>query len=368
MTEFDILFFSPTTPARSERARACFKDGALVINGECVDVSLDEIGLTLGGFDHKQVFLFWHSEKDGEEGRYAISPVDENALAQLMTSAPTPLSGLLQGAAKDITRKQRRSRFGLGVLGLILLLPLLLLGVVVWQSHAIAGWAAGHISLENEQKLGELAFKQATAGMKLREGGVDAAAVREIGARLTQGSKYSYKWYVAEDPGINAFAVPGGYVVVNTGLIQAADSAEEVAGVLAHEVQHVELRHTLKNMVHSLGLRAALALALGDVSGSALGDIAATLSELKFSRDLESEADIHGLAALKRAGIAPQGMVSFFDKLSKQEGATPPALLSTHPASEDRMRSLQAMIREQRSWPAAPLPYDWKAIKATSLP
>ena len=216
-------------------------------------------------------------------------------------------------------------------------------------------------------KLGELAFRQATAGLKLRQSGLDAAAVKEIGSRLTKGSKYTYQWYIAEDAAINAFAIPGGYVVVNTGLIQAADSAEEVAGVLAHEVQHVELRHTLKNLVHSLGLRAALALALGDISGGALGDVAATLSELKFSRDLESEADQRGLAALRQASIAPQGMVTFFSKLHKQEkGAAPPALLSTHPASDNRMRTLQDMIGQQGNWPAQPLPYDWTAIKATA--
>jgi Zn-dependent protease with chaperone function len=360
MTEFDVLYFAPGLPSHGEKARAAFADGALFINGERVDIPLSEIGVTLGGFNHDQLFLFWHQE----EGRYAISPADANAQAQLIAAAPAPLAGLLQGARRDASRKQRRSRFGLGMLGLILLLPLLLVGVLVWQSHAIAGWAAGHISIENEQKLGELAFKQATAGMKLREGGVDAAAINEIGAKLTQGSRYSYKWYVAEDPAINAFAVPGGYVVVYTGLIQAADSAEEVAGVLAHEVQHIERRHTLKNMAHSLGLRVALSLVLGDVGSSALGDVAAQLSELKFSRDLESESDRLGLAALKQAGIAPQGMVSFFDKLRKQEGVTPPALLSTHPASAERMQALQAMIKEQGTWPAQPLPYDWKVIKA----
>lgn len=366
MNEFDILLFFPSSPVRSERARACFKDGALVINDKRVDVSLEEIGLTLGGFDHKQVFLFWHSDKSGEEGRWAISPVDENALAQLRAIAPEPLAGLLKGASRDISRKQRHSRFGLGVLGLLLLLPLLLIGVLVWQSHAIAGWAAGHISIENEQKLGELAFKQATADMKLREGGVDLAAIQEIGARLTQGSKYSYKWYVAEAPAVNAFAVPGGYVVVNTGLIQAADSAEEVAGVLAHEVQHIEQRHTLKNIVHSLGLRAALSFLIGDIGSGILGDMAAQLSELKFSRDLESESDRLGLIALKQAGIAPHGMVSFFDKLRKQEGAAPPALLSTHPASQERMQALQAMIDQAGAWPTQPLPYDWNAVKSAT--
>lgn len=361
MTEFDILYFAPGLPSHGEKARATFENGALIINGERIDISLTDIGVTLGGFNNDQLFLFWHQAA----GRYAISPAGEDALAQLRASAPEPLSSLLKSAARDASRKQRRSRFSLGVLGLFLLLPLLLLGALVWQSHAIASWAAGHISIANEQKLGELAFKQATAGMKLREGGVDAAAIREIGDRLTKGSKYSYKWYVAEDPAINAFAVPGGYVVVNTGLIQAADSAEEVAGVLAHEVQHVELRHTLKNMLHTLGLRAVLALALGDVGNSALGNAAAQLSELKFSRDLESEADVKGLAALKRAGIAPQGMVSFFDKLRKQDGVAPPELLSTHPASEERMEALQKLISEQGSWPSQPLPYDWNVIKAS---
>lgn len=358
--EFDILYFAPGLPAHGEKARAAFDDGALFVNGRRIEVPLSEIGVTLGGFNHDQLFLFWHQE----EGRHAISPADTNAQAQLIGSAPSPLAGLLQGAGKDASRKLRRSRFGLGVLGLILLLPLLAIALLLWKSHDIAGWAAGHISLEHEQQLGELAFKQATAGMKLREGGVDAAAIREIGASLTKGSKYIYKWYVAEDPAINAFAVPGGYVVVNTGLIQAADSAEEVAGVLAHEVQHIEQRHTLKNIVHSLGLRAALALVMGDIGGGMLGDMAANLSELKFSRDLESESDRLGLLALKQAGIAPQGMVSFFDKLRNQEGAAPPALLSTHPASEDRMQSLQAMIAELGNWPSQPLPYDWKVVKA----
>lgn len=362
MTEFDVLYFAPGLPSHGEQAHAAFDGGALFINGQRVEVALTEIGVTLGGFNHDQLFLFWHLE----EGRFAISPSNAAAEAALISTAPAPLSTLLEGAKKDAGRKQRRSRFGLGVLGLILLLPLLLLAMLVWKSHDIAGWAAGHISLEHEQQLGELAFKQATVGMKLREGGVDADAIREIGARLTRGSRYAYKWYVAEDPAINAFAVPGGFVVVNTGLIQAADSAEEVAGVLAHEVQHIERRHTLKNIIHSLGLRAALALIMGDIGSGALGDFAANLSELKFSRDLESESDRLGLLALKQAGIAPQGMVSFFDKLRKQEGAAPPALLSTHPASEDRMQSLQAMLREQGTWPAAPLPYDWQVVKAAA--
>lgn len=366
MTEFDILLFAPHLSPNGEKARAAFDNGRLVINGQPLEVAPEQFGMTLGGFDHKQLFLFWHVDADGQEGRWAISPANAQALAQLQADAPAPVLAMLKNAGRDISRQRRRSWFGLSALGAFLLLPLILLGVLFWQSHNIAGWAAGHISIETEKQLGELAFKQATAGLKLRQSGLDAAAIKEIGQRLTVGSKYTYQWYVAEDASINAFAVPGGYVVVNTGLIKAADSAEEVAGVLAHEVQHIERRHTLKNLLHSLGFRALSAMVLGDFSG-ALGDAAIKLSELKFGRDLESEADKLGLNALKKAGIAPQGMVSFFGKLSKQENSmAPPELLSSHPASESRMQTLQRMVQEQGPWPSTPLPYDWASIKTVS--
>lgn len=144
--EFDILLFAPGQPPHGEKARACFDDGALIVNGNRVAAPLDEIGLTLGGSDRRQVFLFWHSEKDGEEGRWAFSPADENALAQLTASAPAPLSGLLKTAARDISRKQRRLRFGPGLRILLLLLALLLAGIVIWQWHALTDWAVVKIT------------------------------------------------------------------------------------------------------------------------------------------------------------------------------------------------------------------------------
>jgi predicted Zn-dependent protease len=171
---------------------------------------------------------------------------------------------------------------------------------------------------------------------------------------------------VAIDPRLNAFAVPGGHVVVYTGLLLAADSAEEVAGVLAHEVQHVEMRHALKNLLHNLGWRALLALALGDFSGGVWTGMAEHLGQLGYSRDLEHQADLGGLAALRRAGIAPEGIASFFAKLSRQGGGQID-LLSTHPASSARMQALQRAMAAQGAYTASPLPYDWRALQA-SLP
>ncbi len=111
--------------------------------------------------------------------------------------------------------------------------------------------------------------------------------MRGIGGRLTQGSRYQYKFHVALDKSVNAFAMPGGFVVVHTGLIQLAESPEELAGVLAHEIQHVEQRHSLRAMAQSLGLYAVLSLLVGDTSG--LASLGGDLLKLKFSRNHETE-------------------------------------------------------------------------------
>src|ERR1700690_3836458 len=356
MSDFEILLFAPHLPARGEKARARFSATHLEMDGQAVDAPVENIGVTLGGFDHKQLYLFWHQE----EGRWAMSPQDAAAQEQLIRSAPAPLNALLQAASKDVCRHKHRFGITLSLLALALIIPLLLAGLFFAQSGRIAGWIADRISIEQEVQLGQQAFKQTTGGLHLRQSGTDWQAVAAIGKKLTAGSRYTSHWYVAEDSAINAFAVPGGYVVVNSGLIKAADSAEEVAGVLAHEVQHVEQRHTLKNLIQSLGWRALLSLALGDVSGGVVASAAANLGELKFSRDLESAADLGGLAALRKAGIAPTGMLSFFTKLA--DGNAVP-FLSTHPASAQRLQALQTAIRAQGEWPAPPLPYDWAVIK-----
>jgi len=120
------------------------------------------------------------------------------------------------------------------------------------------------------------------------------------------------EFYVADDASVNAFAMPGGFIVMNTGLLTLADNAEQVAGVLAHEIQHVEKRHSLNGMVKSAGLMVTVSLVFGDLSGvAALGS---DLIRLKFSRQHEAEADIEGLKALVVSGISPTGMRDFFSE------------------------------------------------------
>jgi predicted Zn-dependent protease len=203
--------------------------------------------------------------------------------------------------------------------------------------------------------------------MKLSEEGPAVAAIRAIGEPLTAGSPHRYRWLVADSPAVNAFAAPGGIVVVNAGLIRAAGSPEEVAGVLAHEIAHAELRHGLRAMVKGAGLRLLAALALGDYSGTVLAEGAKQLTELGFSREAEREADRDGLRRLVAARIDPAGMVRFFEKLAQEESLAPPELLSTHPATEERLAGLRREAAALRGeW--RPLAVDLAAARAALSP
>ncbi|HEX9291314.1 MAG TPA: M48 family metallopeptidase [Anaeromyxobacteraceae bacterium] len=171
---------------------------------------------------------------------------------------------------------------------------------------------------------------------------------------LAEKDRPGVKWdvKVIDDPKtVNAFATPGGHLYVFSGLLLAADTPAEVAGVLSHEAGHVVARHSARQMVDAFGLQAIAALALGQNPGLA-SQIAAGIGGkglmLANSRGDETEADEYGAKYASAAGYDPRGLITFFEKLQKQEGKTPQALkfLSDHPATPDRISHLQQYISE----------------------
>ena len=362
-------FFSPTSPSHGEAISAYTDQTELVIaaanpEAELIRLPLSALKPRYGGFNREQVYFDWESAQ-GDACSVCFSAVDAQ---QLMAQAQPSATQQYQQVHRAQTKRKRRSHIGLGMLALYLVLPFLLLLVLLWKSHQIAAWIADYIPVEQEQMLGEMVFASATDSMKLRQTGYDYEVLRSIGARLTQGSVYEYQWYIADTDEVNAFAIPGGYVVANTGLLQKAESAEEVAGVIAHEVQHVEQRHSLENIIYDLGWQASIALMVGDASSLWVTQALTELSGLKFSRELETDADLKGLAALHQAQIAPQGLVTFFEKLAKEEASVDlPAFLSTHPPSEKRSAILQTAIKQREGWATSTLPYDWKRVQ-NSIP
>lgn len=314
-----------------------------------------------GGFNAAQLALVW-AGSGGECRFYVDAGASRTAFA---AGLPAHLAPQHHAAGKASAKVERRFRLWWGVLGVVALLPLLALVLLLTRVDDAVGWLVKQIPHEQEAKLGDLVLAQTRAQMRVIESGPAVDAVRQIGQRLTTGSAYTYRWLVVDNAELNAFAAPGGVVVVYSGLLQAAKTPEEAAGVIAHEVAHAELRHGLQGMVKALGVRAGAAVLLGDWSGAALGQAMTGLLEMKFSREAEEAADAEGLRRLIAARINPTGMADFMDTLAKQSpGAAVPELLSTHPASEGRAVRLREAAKAHAG-PWAPLPLDWATVQGS---
>ncbi len=191
------------------------------------------------------------------------------------------------------------------------------------------------------------------------------AYIGSIGAKLAaqpQADKYPYTFKVVNDPSINAFALPGGPAFVHTGLIAAVDNVSQLAGVLAHEITHVALRHgtnqaSKANLLQLPAMIASGALGSGSMLAQ-LGQLGIGLGAnsvlLKFSRTAETQADLVGVQIAAQAGYNPIEMARFFQKLEAEGGARGPQFLSDHPNPGNRMKAIQDEIRylPQRSFTA----------------
>jgi predicted Zn-dependent protease len=225
------------------------------------------------------------------------------------------------------------------LLGLLVTLPLL----VIWGARALAEAAAVRLPPAMDEKLGRPSWE----ALKLSgQGCADPAAQRYVAGLLEPliaalgETPFRFELMLVDAPEVNAFALPGGFVVVNSGLLAEARTGEEVAGVLAHELSHVTLRHSTKRIAGGLGVSAALALVLGGIDIGAPAYTLSYLASLGYERGQEREADEHGQALLERAGISPLGMATFFERLSSSP--RPPELLSTHPDPGDRAERARA--------------------------
>jgi predicted Zn-dependent protease len=356
--EIPALVFGPGLPPGG--AQGTLSISTLGVEVVALDqsrrTSIADLALREVGFGQPGIELSW-----SDAGETWAAHVLDHAIAQRLLQS-SPLSATAQASKlKNARRKVTTGRsIGVAVLAAFVLLPLILLLLLVVNASAIAGWITEKIPVEQEVAMGKQAFAGLRGSLKLKDEGPAYDAVKDIVAKLTAGSKYTYEVHVTEDDTLNAFAMPGGVIVVHTGLIAATKRPEELAGVLAHEVQHVELRHSLRGMVKELGLRGLWSFATGDIGGTLAGQAALELTSLKFSRDDETEADHRGLDALLAAGIDPAGMPAFFKIMSEKAGDAPAAFISTHPLSEDREQELNERVEQLVRREFAPLEFgEW---------
>ena len=213
---------------------------------------------------------------------------------------------------------------------------LLLLGIgcgVVFAGGHIAAWMTPLVPLGVDRNLGRVTSEQLALAGSDCDDPQALHYVHEIAQPLLDAAgrtPFEFTFRVARDEQVNAFALPGGYVTVNSGLLKAAETGEEVAGVLGHEIQHALRRHGTRRMLRQMGGAVLLSLFLGGADGQSLAYLSGRLAALAHDRGQEEEADELGVGLLLEAGIDPRGLSSFFDRLS-ESSLHPPQILSTHP-------------------------------------
>ena len=330
---------------------------------EVETVSLERLGVKSGGFDHDHLVIRWVHEGD-ERQVYLKDPVVIDALK---TTAAWDIGRHVHRSTQH-ARRARQVRWALG----LDLRRVDYCGAgwpVVRFRRAGADCGQNRIPIEWEHQLGDATRDEILKGQRVVTEGPAVKALGDICRRLTQqlpNSPYRFDVALVRNETVNAMALPGGSVIVYTGLLKQAESPEEVAGVLAHELNHVLLRHGLENIMQSIGIVAVITLALGNQQGliGMLEQFGVQLATTKFSRAKETEADLTGLHLLHEAGISPDGMIAFFERLAKTEGA-PIALLSTHPMSAERAARLKSEAASLPMTARVSFPFDWPVIKAS---
>lgn len=211
-------------------------------------------------------------------------------------------------------------------------------------------------SLDREIALGRQLSQEVEMSARLVSDPVVNEYINRIGQNLVRNSdaRVPFTIKILDTDEVNAFALPGGFFYVNSGLILAADDEAELAGVMAHEIAHVAARHATKNMTRAqiwniasiplIFIGGPVAYAISEVAS-----IAVPLTYLKFSRDAEREADLLGLEYDYAAGYDPHAFVEFFEKLNqdgKKKHSTLAKAFATHPMNADRIKAAQEEIRK----------------------
>jgi predicted Zn-dependent protease len=224
---------------------------------------------------------------------------------------------------------------------------LLLLSAYLWLIPILGERMANKFSKDAEISMGERMYQSV-----LQQYHVDArktAILNDFYKQLHYDTGYPVSITVVESNEMNAFAIPGGHIIVYDAILDEMKTPEELAALLGHEGSHIALRHSLRTIFRSMARQLFLALIVGNQSGviSQVVNNADALKGLQYSRSLETEADDNGLQLMAKNKINPQGMMRLMQLLQKESGSAEPApFLSTHPVFKDRIQNIEEQIQQ----------------------
>ena len=287
------------------------------------------------------------------------------------------MNAALRLAAPNLSRRDIHKGTGVSVFTKLSLAVVAVLAMIFVILPAMATSLAYLMPREREVQFGQAVVNQMEwflSGARTGELACDSpeglAALAKMETRLTEAREMEYELdiKVFDHPMVNAFAAPGGQIVIVRGLLDKATSAEAVAGVLAHEIGHVENRDATIGALRAAGSAGLLSMVLGDFSGGALAVLVTEhLISSGYTREAEGLADDFALETLAKADVSSEGLASFFDYILSLEGGSGsslPGYLSTHPPSQARADKSRNFATAQAVTRPVLSPEDWAALKA----
>ena len=305
-------------------------------------IPMDLLSISAGGAGDRLVFF-----TDKNNSSISVYTSDRTVLKNEILLANRALSLEIKSSKRVI------HRIIYSTLGVCLFFGLLIFGAYLAKDYFVEK-LANQVPRIWEKKAGDQLFSALSSEYDfIKNDSLEKVFLEVAKPLIQQVEKKGIKidLYFVSNPSINAFALPGGKVVIQSGLIENAKSWEEVLGVLGHELAHVTRRHHIRGIINELGLYTILAATIGDVSALAgtFASMGGELASLSNSRAFETEADDTGWEYLLAARVNPKGMISFFETLEKEENSKIEgymSFISTHPATKERIENLKAHLKE----------------------
>ncbi len=332
------------------------------LSGDRWDLSLSDVSVEARDNDPPLLVV------SAPDGRTVVLP--RSCLEELRAAGGPEFAARLRSVAAVSAKRTT------ALTGLVVVVLLGLVGVVVGGYFAIPALArvtVHQMPTTVDRQVGDGAWQ----GMDERRLVITSPGVvspvqlivDRLKPQLDPTGQFDFRVAVVEREELNAFALPGGQMVVLTGLLRKTTRAEQAAGVIAHEMAHVVKRHGMEAMAKQLGVVAAVAMVFGDFTGlsgmAAMGTIEALSAG--YSREAEREADAEGCKAMIAARIDPKGMPELFGILASEPGTELTGTLgwlSSHPGHQERIDALNQQIEAAGDLPHLPLPIDWQAMQA----
>ena len=334
---------------------------AVTSTGQVFEVRYRDCVLDMGGATGRMVFVRTTDRK------LTIFCEDRRFPTALQLDAGTELAEQL--ASVRGLRRGEGLRWRMWLCGAAIVSVLCLVGGY-YGLLALAKASIHAVPVSVDEKIGKLALDSMDLEGTPVKDKVIVEAVKAMVARLEPHSELkglTFEVRVMDSPQVNAFCLPGGKIVVYTGLLRKAQTAEQVAGVLSHEMAHAIKRHGLQRVTESLGIVVAFELLIGDVGGLvALGvELGKSAALTSYSRESETEADLVGVRMLHAAAVDPLELAGFFEML-KDEGKDVPdaiAWLSTHPQHDVRIATIRGELATLGAREYRPLAIDWDDVQ-----